>query len=114
MAAGREEDVTVLASLGTGSATRPIPYEVAKDWGQLGWARSVIDVLLSGQAETVDYQLSKLLDERYVRLQVSLDLAKDDLDDASPENLRDLRAEADRLVREQDRAIDDLCARLTA
>jgi len=114
VAAGREEDVTVLASLGTGAANRPIPYEVAKDWGQLGWARSVIDVLLSAQAETVDYQLSKLLEDRYVRLQVELELAKDDLDDASPENLRDLRAEADRLVRKQDRAIDDLCARLTA
>lgn len=114
VAAGHEQEVTVLASLGTGAANRPILYEAASGWGQLGWARPVIDVLLSGQAETVDYQLAKLLSDRYVRLQVSLDVAQDDLDDASPQNLRDLRTEAERLIRTQDGAIDDLCARLTA
>ena len=39
--------------------------------------------------------------------------ASDDLDDASPENLRALRAEGDRLVRENAEAIDALCARLS-
>ena len=109
----RSPDVTVLASLGTGTATRPIPYEQARGWGVIGWARPLIDVLFSGAAETVDFQLGQLLDDRYVRIQERLDGASDDLDDASPENLRDLRAEGERFVRENAEAIDDLCARLT-
>jgi patatin-like phospholipase/acyl hydrolase len=104
--------VTVLASLGTGTSIRPVHYEQARDWGQLGWARPLIDIMLSGAAETVDYQLSHTLGERYVRLQQRLEHASDDLDNASPENLRNLRAEGNRLVRENAEAIDDLCATL--
>lgn len=111
---GREPDVDVLASLGTGTAIRPLLDEQARGWGQLEWARPVIDVLLSSAAETVDFQLAHLLGDRYVRLQQRLETASDDLDDASPRNLRALRAEADRLIRERTAAIDALCARLVA
>ena len=110
---GRAPDVSVMASLGTGTAIRPIPFEDARGWGQLEWARPIIDVLFSGAAETVDFQLGQLLGDRYVRLQERLESASDDLDDASPENLRALRAEGDRLVRENAEAIDALCARLS-
>jgi uncharacterized protein len=106
--------LTVLASLGTGEATQPIPYERAQGWGQLGWARPVIDILLSGQPEVTDFQLSHLLRDRYVRLQTRLETAADALDDASPENLRALRAEGERLVRERAGEIDALCERLLA
>lgn len=106
-------DVDVVASLGTGSATRPIPYDDARGWGQLEWARPLVDVLLSSGSETVDFQLGRLLGERYVRLQTRLETASDDLDDASPENLRALREEGERLVRDHAAAIDALCARLT-
>ncbi len=111
---GREPDVDVLASLGTGSATRPVSYDDARDWGQLGWVRPLIDILLSGASETVDFQLSHLLGDRYVRLQQRLETASDDLDDASEENLRALRVEGDRLVRDNAAAIDALCERLVA
>ncbi|HEX5910726.1 MAG TPA: patatin-like phospholipase family protein [Thermoleophilaceae bacterium] len=111
--AGVAPDVTVLASLGTGTAIRPIPYEQARGWGLLGWARPLIDVLFSGASETVDFQLGQILGDRYMRFQQRLEIASDDMDDASPENLRDLRAEGDLLVRENTEAIDDLCARLS-
>lgn len=111
---GREPDVDVLASLGTGSATRPVRYADARGWGQLGWVRPVIDILFSGASETVDFQLAHLLGDRYVRLQERLETASDDLDDASEENLRDLRAEGDRLVRDNAAAIDALCGQLVA
>ncbi len=109
---GRAPDLDVLASLGTGTAIRPIRYASARNWGQLGWARPVIDVLLSGAAETVDFQLGHLLGDRYVRLQQRLETASDDLDDAGPDNLRDLREEGRRLIREQAAAIDALGERL--
>ena len=110
---GHRDEIRVLASLGTGEQIRPIAYERARGYGAIEWARPIIDVLLSSQAETAGFQLERILGERYLRLQARLDVACDDMDDASPENLRDLRTEADRLIRKADREIDALCATLT-
>ncbi len=107
---GRQPDV--LASLGTGEQNRPIPFEDARGWGMLGWARPIINVMLSSQAETVGFGLEHLLGERYVRLTRPLEFARDELDDASPENLANLRREAEALISERGADIDALCARL--
>jgi patatin-like phospholipase/acyl hydrolase len=104
----------VLASLGTGEHTRPLPYRTVKGWGRLGWAQPIIDVVFDGGADTVDAQLARLAGDRYVRLQTRLDEASDDLDDASPGNLAALRREAERLIAARDADIDALCWTLTA
>jgi hypothetical protein len=107
--------VELIASLGTGRLTRPIPYRKARWWGQLEWARPLIDVVFDGAADTVEFQLGRLLPENdYIRLQVELRRANDDLDDASEENLGRLRQEAAALIAERDRDIDVLCERLVA
>jgi predicted acylesterase/phospholipase RssA len=103
----------LLLSLGTGEHTRPLPYEQVRNWGQLEWARPIIDVVFDGTSDAVDLQLGALLPDGYARLQTRLDEASDDLDDASPENLAALRREAERLIAANDALIDDLCARLT-
>jgi hypothetical protein len=100
-------------SLGTGEHTRPLPYEKVRNWGQLEWARPILDVVFDGTADAVDLQLSALLPGGYTRLQTRLDEASDDLDDASPENLAALRREAERLIAANDEEIDRLCERLT-
>jgi predicted acylesterase/phospholipase RssA len=107
------EPLDVLASLGTGEHTRPLPYDKVKGWGRLEWAVPIIDVVFDGSADAVDEQLGRLAAERYVRLQTRLDEASDDLDDASPGNLAALRREAERLIAARDADIDALCARLT-
>jgi hypothetical protein len=104
----------VLASLGTGEHTRPLPYEEVKGWGKLSWAQPIIDVVFDGSADTVDDQLGRLAGPRYVRLQTRLDEASDDLDDASADNLAALRREAERLIAHRDADIDALCSTLTA
>jgi predicted acylesterase/phospholipase RssA len=101
-----------LLSLGTGSHTRPLPYKEIKDWGQLEWARPILDVVFDGGQDAVDFQLRGLIDGAYVRLQTELVEASDDLDDASADNLAALRREAERLIASAD--IDAVCARLTA
>jgi uncharacterized protein len=101
-----------LLSLGTGSHTRPLPYEEIKDWGQIEWARPILDVVFDGGQDAVDFQLRSLIDGAYTRLQTELVEASDDLDDASAENLAALRREAERLIASSD--IDAVCARLTA
>jgi uncharacterized protein len=102
----------LLLSLGTGEHTRPLRYEQVRDWGQLQWARPLIDVVFDGSADAVDLQLTALLREDYVRLQTPLDEASDDLDDASAANLAALGREAERLIAARDDEIDRVCERL--
>jgi patatin-like phospholipase/acyl hydrolase len=104
----------LLLSLGTGEHTRPLPYEKVKDWGQLEWARPVIDVVFDGGQDAVDLQLRALSPDGYVRLQTQLEKASDDLDDAGPDNLQRLREEAEALIQRETAVIDEVCARLTA
>jgi uncharacterized protein len=113
-AAGRREEVDLVVSLGTGSHTRRLPYETVRGWGRLEWARPLIDVVFDGVADSVDFELEQLLPEgRYVRLQVPLDEASDDLDDASDRNLEALRREGARLVEARGADLDRIAAALT-
>ena len=107
-------EIEVLASLGTGQHTRPLPFDEVKDWGQLEWARPILDVVFDGSADAVDGQLAALVSDRYIRLQTRLDEASDALDDASSENLAALRREAERLIVRRSADIDRLCAALAA
>ena len=105
--------VELVVSLGTGQHTRPIAVRRARGWGQLGWARPLIDVVFDGVADTVDFELGRLLgSDDYFRFQTELRRASDDLDDASRANLRALRAEAGALVAARGADLDALCARL--
>jgi patatin-like phospholipase/acyl hydrolase len=105
-ATGRRDDVDLVVSLGTGSHTRRLPFEDVRGWGQIEWARPLVDVVFDGIAQTVDFELAQLLDpERYVRFQTDLTDASDDLDDAGDRNLEALRREGNRLVEER---ADDL------
>ena len=103
----------LLVSLGTGSHTRPLAYDDVRGWGQIEWARPILDVVFDGVADTVDFQLEQLLaDRRYVRLQTELREASDDLDDAGEANLEALRREGARLVSERSADIDAVVAAL--
>jgi hypothetical protein len=104
----------LLLSLGSGEHTRRLPYDQVRDWGQLEWARPLIDVVFDGIADAIDEQLSRLIGDSYVRLQTPLDEASDDLDDVSEANLTALRGEAERLIAARDDEIDRVCQRLTA
>jgi patatin-like phospholipase/acyl hydrolase len=112
-AAGRAADIDLVVSLGTGSHTRRLAYEQVRGWGQLAWARPLIDVVFDGLAETVDFELGQLMPEgRYVRLQIELTEAGDDLDDASDRNLEALRREGARLVETRSDDLDRIVAAL--
>jgi predicted acylesterase/phospholipase RssA len=104
----------LLCSLGTGEQTTPLVYEKARSWGQLEWARPLIDVVFDGVADTTEFQLGRLLGADYIRLQTPLTGPGQALDDASPEALARLRAAAERLIAERTRELDALCARLVA
>jgi len=107
-------ELELMLSLGTGAHTRAYTFEQARGWGQLGWARPVLDMVFDGVADTIDFEASTLMGDRYVRLQIELESASDDLDDASEANLADLRSEAARLIAASADELDRVCAVLAA
>jgi patatin-like phospholipase/acyl hydrolase len=107
---GRRDDLVLMLSLGTGAHTRAYTFEQARWWGQLGWARPVLDMVFDGVADTIEFEAGTLMQDRYVRLQTALDLASDDLDDASTANLANLRTEAERLIAASGPELDRVCA----
>jgi uncharacterized protein len=103
----------VLLSLGTGQRTRGRRFADVDDWGLVEWARPILDVVFDGASDAVDYQLSHVLgDQRYWRLQVELTRASDDLDDATPQNLAELRRHAEELIEERSADLDAVVAAL--
>lgn len=87
----------VVLSLGTGRSLRSYPYDEAKDWGLVSWIRPLIDIMMAGVSDTVDYQMMRMYQaverpEQYLRISPDLGDASPDLDDVSPSNLQALRA----------------------
>ena len=105
-----EKDFFVL-SIGTGQQTREIKHYEAKDWGLGGWARPLLYCMFDGVSDAADYQMDKFLGvENYIRLQVCLgcpkdkkeDVANDDMDDASRDNIDALKRLANKLIASQE------------
>lgn len=81
----------ILLSLGTGIINEPIDYKKAKDWGRAGWAVPILDTVFDAVADTVNYQLEKLLGtETYFRFQPELKKENTPMDDASQKNINSL------------------------
>jgi patatin-like phospholipase/acyl hydrolase len=110
VAAGRGADLELMLSLGTGEHTRPYTLQQTRWWGQLDWARPLLGIVFDGVADTIEFEAGTLMRDRYVRLQTELNMASDDLDDASASNLAALRREAERLIAASAAELDRVCA----
>ncbi len=105
------DEPCMVVSLGTGELTRPIPYDEAKDWGY-EWAFPILSVVFDGVSDAVDYQMRQLLGDNFFRFQTALEVASDDLDNASPSNIMALKMEAVQILRAQKSAFETVCQRL--
>ncbi len=81
-------------SIGTGSESRKIEFDEVENAGLIGWLPKLIDIMMSGNSETVDYHLQKIYDtldgpdkNDYVRLEPSRGDAEPGMDCAYPENI---------------------------
>jgi uncharacterized protein len=86
----------ILVSIGTGSSPNTYEYEKAKKWGKIGWTIPVIDIMMSGSSETVDYHLKMLFDaadspEQYIRIEPKTYHADNEMDNAKATNLEALQ-----------------------
>jgi len=90
------EEMAIL-SLGTGFSKKEYDYNKAKDWGMIQWVKPLIDIMMSGVSEVVDYQLNQIFEgldasSQYLRINTKLPIdVSPDMDDASPENLQALK-----------------------
>lgn len=100
----------LVVSMGTGTATQPILYEDAKDWGILRWAPHLIDVTFDANSDAVDYCLRvQLPKDRYFRFQPVLRAENEAMDDASPTNIRALKLLAENYIYDNKTRLEALC-----
>ena len=104
-----DEPIAVL-SLGTGELTRPIAFGEARTWGSALWVMSLLDCMFDGVSKAADHQMQLFLGERYQRLQTSLESASDDMDDASDENIRNLKRTARELINANEAVLEQFFA----
>jgi hypothetical protein len=94
----------------------PVAYQNAQHWGLARWAHPMLEVVFDGIAKAVEYQMLRLCREQgalhYHRLQSPLQTASHAMDDASPENIAKLVADAEALLRDQSQVFDEICSTL--
>lgn len=98
-----------VVSIGTGELVRPIAYSEAKDWGKAGWLLPLLSCMFDGASDATNYQMKHILGDSFVRLQTSLSIASDDMDDATNGNVENLKLEAKKLIRIHKKDIENIC-----
>jgi len=99
----------LLVSIGSGALSRPIPYDDAKNWGLINWARPIFSIITDGVNGAVSYQLKQNLGKNFIRLQTPLKGASDDIDDTSEANINGLKKAAQRLITDREADLDRIC-----
>jgi patatin-like phospholipase/acyl hydrolase len=106
-----------ILSIGTGSVKKSYDYNKAIGWGALGWIEPVLDIMMSGASDTIDFQLRQIFDaidkeNNYIRIDPEMGEADTEMDNASPENLQALKeagiATAEKYEDELERVADFL------
>lgn len=95
-----QEQITVV-SLGTGELSKRVRWEEASRWGQINWARPMIDMFFDASSSIVQEQLHRMLGPRNHRFQIPLTGCTEMMDDASPRNLAALRRNAELLIEQR-------------
>lgn len=87
----------MILSLGTGAESKSYSYNKLSRAGKIGWVSPIIDILMSANAETVDYQLTQMFgtlgqrnQKNYYRINPSLKNASSAMDDVRKINIENL------------------------
>ena len=105
-------DLEIL-SLGTGYSEKSYPYRKASRWGKAQWIRPVIDIMMSGVSETVDYQLEQIFKSvnapgQYLRINGQMPPeVSPDMDNVREENLVALKKFGDALFSTYEKDISE-------
>ncbi|MCP2033622.1 patatin-like phospholipase/acyl hydrolase [Planomicrobium sp. HSC-17F08] len=115
----QEETDFLVVSLGTGEANAPIPYEEAVNWGHIGWSRRMLNIMMDGNSDSVDYQLRQIVmprngEARYYRFQAELGRDTEHIDNSDAFNMEKLEALGIGIIRDKanQAKLDKLCEQL--
>lgn len=109
----------LIVSIGTGGVESPYTYEEYSDAGMIKWIKPLIDIMMSGNSETVDYQLQRIygtLENKdcldYHRIQPELIQADSAMDNANNDNVRSLYEDGLNAVTENKEELDIIIDKL--
>ncbi|HUY99346.1 MAG TPA: patatin-like phospholipase family protein [Thermomicrobiaceae bacterium] len=107
----------LVASLGTGELQQPVMYDAVQAGGIAQWGMTPINLLFDGNQQTVQYQMDALLNRdahepRYFRFQTALSGGTNEMDNAHPDNIRQLIDLGGSLADASKDALHDLYHRL--
>ncbi|MGV3762967.1 patatin-like phospholipase family protein [Parapedobacter sp.] len=112
-------DIWIL-SLGTGRSRKAYDYEHFKKSRAISIGPALIDIMMSGAAESSDFFLQQLYrsvgkEKHYIRVEPkNLHSIQEELDAASPSNIQKLISLGDRMVSENDELINQIVTRLVS
>ena len=102
----------IILSLGTGDVKKSYSYSDARNWGKISWLIPLFDIIMTGVAETVDYQVQRIYDavdhpQQYLRINPTLpEEINLPIDDASTKNLKAIQQLAKEQIKEQKQELD--------
>lgn len=104
-------------SVGAGISKKPYFYEEVKDWGNLNWLKPIIDIMMSANVETTDFELKQLFrtctePETYIRLSPILQTMNPCIDDASEKNIKMLLELSEKFIIENKEILDNVAMKL--
>jgi uncharacterized protein len=109
----------ILISIGTGTVLKPYEFEDLDNAGKLKWVTPLIDMLLSANSETVDYNIRKLyatLSQRnrnnYYRIMPDLKNASPEMDDTDKKNIFALIQAGLEYVSQNQKTLDEIVKKL--
>ena len=107
-----------IVSLGTGDMGINISYNKAIGWGAAEWVKPVIDIMMSGVSQTVDYQLKQIFGavgkpENYVRIDPPELLGNQvQMDNVSADNIRSLVNIGRQVSEDNNDKLDEIVSKL--
>ena len=109
----------IIVSIGTGTVLKPYYFDDFDNAGKLKWISPLIDILLSANVETVDYQLQKMYDtlgkrnlHNYHRIMPDLKKASPEMDDTSKDNIFNLIQEGLAYINQNQELLDTIVKKL--
>ena len=108
----------LVISMGTGMSKRkPYPYKKSKKWGMVKWVFPILDILLAGSSDVVDYEMERLFQaynasDNYIRINPPLHYSTAPSTDASKENITNLLRDSAAYIKENQTFLDDLAQRI--
>ena len=90
----------IVVSIGTGATEKPYYYKDFKDAAIIKWLKPMIDIMMGGNAETVNYQVRQIFDtltgenkNNYYRIEPKIITADNAMDNGDVKNLQALYAD---------------------